>query len=362
VKSTIRTTIILTVFSLLSSSLYASFEFSGNQVRYLAMGGTSAAYVNDSGALMSNPAGLSMTTNFHAAAEYSNLFGMSELNASIFTAKHSFGAQAVGVGVQTFGNKLYHEQTVIAGYSLRPFQMVSVGVSLRYYHLAIEKYGSIGVMSMDVGFIARLHPTVQWGMFCHNLNKSRIGSRDEAIPQIFSTGIYCTPVQSIHLALDLVKDVLHPLSTRIGCEYQLFDRLFLRAGVMTELDQITFGGSFQFNHFQTGYAGQYHPDLGLTHQFAIAFFFSKTPTAVEIPNAITRRARPLSSNKKVHINTATIEELQSLRGVGPTLARRIFVYRQLYGLFHSLDDFNKVKGVGDRLIEENKQRIVIDGF
>ena len=51
---------------------------------------------------------------------------------------------------------------------------------------------------------------------------------------------------------------------------------------------------------------------------------------------------------KVNINTASIEQLTTLPGVGPKLAARIVEYRQKSGTFRSTQELINVKGVGEK--------------
>ncbi len=50
----------------------------------------------------------------------------------------------------------------------------------------------------------------------------------------------------------------------------------------------------------------------------------------------------------VSLNTATVEQLDTLPGVGPVLARHIIDYRTQHGGFRSVDELREVNGIGDR--------------
>jgi competence protein ComEA len=52
------------------------------------------------------------------------------------------------------------------------------------------------------------------------------------------------------------------------------------------------------------------------------------------------------STELVHLNLATVEDLEQLPGVGPALAGRIVDYRTEHGPFHSVDDLRQVSGFG----------------
>ncbi len=61
----------------------------------------------------------------------------------------------------------------------------------------------------------------------------------------------------------------------------------------------------------------------------------------------------------VDINTATFEELVSLKKIGPKKAARIIKYRKKHGCFKNLDEFKKVKGIKKKTIEKNKGNIIV---
>jgi competence protein ComEA len=50
----------------------------------------------------------------------------------------------------------------------------------------------------------------------------------------------------------------------------------------------------------------------------------------------------------VSLNTATVDQLDTLPGVGPVLAQHIVDYRTQHGGFRSVDELREVNGIGDR--------------
>ncbi|WP_249416307.1 helix-hairpin-helix domain-containing protein [Streptomyces sp. TS71-3] len=50
----------------------------------------------------------------------------------------------------------------------------------------------------------------------------------------------------------------------------------------------------------------------------------------------------------VSLNSATVDQLDTLPGVGPVLAQHIIDYRTQHGSFHSVDELREVNGIGDR--------------
>ena len=63
---------------------------------------------------------------------------------------------------------------------------------------------------------------------------------------------------------------------------------------------------------------------------------------------------------RVDINQASVQELESLPGIGPVMARRIIEYRQENGPFCSIEALDHVKGIGEKTIERIRSRIIID--
>lgn len=66
-----------------------------------------------------------------------------------------------------------------------------------------------------------------------------------------------------------------------------------------------------------------------------------------------------NNNQKISINTATIEELQTLTGIGEAKANAIIEYRNNQGKFEKIEDIQNVQGIGPALYEKIKDNITI---
>lgn len=62
----------------------------------------------------------------------------------------------------------------------------------------------------------------------------------------------------------------------------------------------------------------------------------------------------------VNINTATAENLAAnIKGVGKKKAEAIIAYREANGPFKSVEELAKVKGIGQKLLQKNRENLLI---
>jgi competence protein ComEA len=66
-----------------------------------------------------------------------------------------------------------------------------------------------------------------------------------------------------------------------------------------------------------------------------------------------------SATRKINLNTASIEELEELPGIGPTLATRIVEYREKHGPFRKIEQLMNVSGIGIKKFESLKDKVRI---
>lgn len=97
--------------------------------------------------------------------------------------------------------------------------------------------------------------------------------------------------------------------------------------------------------------------VGLINSFFLAVILLSSNAALAKEQSTTKHE---GIEIVVNINEAGAEELKTLLiGVGDSKAKAIIDYRKMNGKFVAVDDLSNVKGIGDKLIEKNRSRIVL---
>lgn len=76
-------------------------------------------------------------------------------------------------------------------------------------------------------------------------------------------------------------------------------------------------------------------------------------------NVIVKDVKSGGVSKKVNLNTASQSELETLPGIGPSIANRIIEYRDQNGKFSKIEDLQNIKGIGDAKFANIKEQITV---
>lgn len=66
-----------------------------------------------------------------------------------------------------------------------------------------------------------------------------------------------------------------------------------------------------------------------------------------------------SKGGKINLNKASVEELQTISGVGESTANKIISYRNTNGKFNSIEELKNVSGIGDKKFEDIKEFVTV---
>jgi competence protein ComEA len=70
-------------------------------------------------------------------------------------------------------------------------------------------------------------------------------------------------------------------------------------------------------------------------------------------------AVPGTDAPPVDLNTATLEQLDTLDGVGPAIAAKILAWREEHGGFRSVEDLGEIPGIGPKRLEALRARVIV---
>ncbi|MCB2379683.1 hypothetical protein LGH70_18955 [Hymenobacter sp. BT635] len=268
----------LSVFLLISSLAVAQGNGPGIRGARAAALGNASVTLSDVWSVGNNVAGLGQVTSPAVGFYAENRYLSRALNTAVLAAALPVGATTngkatrgvVGFEAQRFGDKLYSEQRIGAGYGYRG-SLVSVGARLDVLQVSIEGLGSKRAVAVSLGGQAEVVPNrLIFGAYLYNLNQARLAEYEqERVPTVLKAGLSFRPTDKVMLNAETEKDVDQAADFKAGVEYQVIEALAVRAGFSTLSRQTTGGVGLRAGQFRIDYAAAWHMALGLSQHLAI---------------------------------------------------------------------------------------------
>lgn len=257
------------IFLLSCYSLFASFEKKEAGAREQSLGNAIVALGNSPFALLYNPANIHSIASFNVYTSYRNFYALPGIYQADIVANTSIYGIGAAFAVSKYGNDLYSEMEIRTGGSYNIVENLSLGMSLQGYILSIKNYGDAQSWGLNLGIQYEYLEKLSFGAFITNINNPQIGSAKEELPQTFSLGFKYSMVERATLFFELFRDVKHEQDYRGGFEYEPYDKIFLRVGVMDNTNTYSFGVGSSIGFLKFDYALIDHSVLGISH--AITF-------------------------------------------------------------------------------------------
>ena len=102
-----------------------------------------------------------------------------------------------------------------------------------------------------------------------------------------------------------------------------------------------------------------HPAVRLVAILVAAFFAMNFLTLAQTPTPKVQVVAKEVGGAKVNVNQATAEQLMTISGIGPVMAKRIVDFRDKNGPFKKIEDLLAVQGIGEKNLERFKNQIVL---
>ena len=175
-------------------------------------------------------------------------------------------------------------------------------------------------------------PTKEKVMVTNAVNTTRVEETTTMMPQ--------------NCYVDIKGEVLHPGVYQFSCESRMQDVIKKAGGFTEEADETKINLAQKITDQM---------------QLIVPNVHAKQEGGVTEGNSEKgNMSNTTPSNSKqgtVNINTATLEELQTIKGIGKKKAEAILQYRKEHGAFRTKEDLLQVKGIGKKALEAIESQV-----
>lgn len=233
------------------------------------------------GGMYYNPASLTGLKKGTLGVDVEQRYGLSELftgrAAVALPIGNSETGQTIGLGLSAFGFPNYQSMRLTAGYGIRAFDRLDLGVRLHYQNMTVTGYGTGSAFIADLGFVAKLNDQLSLAGRAQNVNQARLKTAvgEDVLASTFAAGFIYLPNKKTTVLLDLEKSELFPASLRLGVAYQFHEILEAQVGTHTQPLGWSGGFSVKKDSWNLNIAGRYHERLGFFPQVSLHWSWGK---------------------------------------------------------------------------------------
>jgi hypothetical protein len=236
--------------------------------------GYASSCLYDEWAVFNNPAGLAKVRQSTAAFSYDAMPSLKSFNRMAALVALPSKIMTTALGVFRFGDDLYNEQFVSAGFA-NQLGLASLGIRFNYIQYHAEGFGNFQAFTISFGGIAELTKTIHVGAQITNLNQPIINKQTgEKMQTLMSLAVAINPSDKIFLTSEVQKDLNFKILWKTGLEYKFYKKFTARTGVNLNPQAAFFGFGWKSKRLTLDYGLKYNPLLGNNHQATVAFSLS----------------------------------------------------------------------------------------
>ena len=240
--------------------------------RSMSMANTSVA-LNDVWAYHNNPGALADVDQFSVALSYENRFLLKEMQNQALAIVIPLKVGVVSIGGHFYGYSQYRSIKAGAGYSLKLSEKLFAGVQLNYQGLQLSNnYGSKSTLTAEAGIYAKITEKWKLGISVFNLGRTKLSDfQDDRFSTVFRLGSAYHFSKKLIIAGEFDKDLDHDLRFKVGVDYELINRFYVRGGFATTPSELTFGFGYHFKQVHLNIGSAYTNVLGWSPHFSLLF-------------------------------------------------------------------------------------------
>lgn len=263
------------LFVALPMLVFSTGELQPTGARSAAMGRCSVAST-DVWSIMNNQAGMAKLDRFTAGIAYESPFLLNELSAKSIglAAPTKFGV--LGLSYRHQGYALYNEQKVGLAYAKSFGPHLRIGLQLDYLQTSLgDGYGNKGSVTFELGLQSDISEKLTLGVYAFNPLRVKLADFDnEKIQAIYRFGLQWKVAENFFALVDVEKNTgIRPVVARLGLEYQVKDKFYMRTGTSTGQEIFSLGVGFHHHVFQIDLGAAMHQTLGFSPQASVQIGF-----------------------------------------------------------------------------------------
>lgn len=226
--------------------------------------GNAGFALRDESAFFQNPGAAAFIDSPAGFFAYELTPGLVGANRSAAAVSLPLFAGVFSVGAFRFGDDLYSEQLVAAGFSHR-LDNTSLGAKVNMLQYRADGFGTRTAFTVDVGGLTQLTPEWSVGAGIFNVNQAGL-SNDEPLPIVVVAALCWHSSEGPLLTIEAEKSLLAPLRIQGGMEVTIHKKVFVRAGFSTQPVVLTAGTGWRGAMLRLDFATQYHQVFGFQYQ------------------------------------------------------------------------------------------------